>query len=195
MEPCARVGLVAHDDDHRHNELILLDTALSAHSEDCNRNGIPDECDVRRRELDCNRNDIPDECEPDALEDCDGDGTPNACESDCDGDDVPDAASGRTPINVQRISLNEEGLVLTHDPTPEPDDETDGLIAIEGDDRPLFVRGNTNGVGGIDITDAVYVLNSLFLGGPKPPSPHPDCGPWGNDTDPILGCWSFPDCQ
>ena len=33
--------------------------------------------------------------------------------------------------------------------------------------RP-FVRGDGNNDGGFDVTDAVFVLNSLFLGGPAP---------------------------
>ena len=31
--------------------------------------------------------------------------------------------------------------------------------------------------GRIDISDAVYLLAHLFLGGPGPPEPFPDCGP------------------
>ena len=33
----------------------------------------------------------------------------------------------------------------------------------------LFVRGDVDGVGNIDITDAVFLLNFLFQGGPTPP--------------------------
>lgn len=71
--------------------------------EDCNENGVPDDLDISgQTSQDCNSNQIPDECEPD----CDGDGTPNDCETfsdcddngilddcdpDCDNDGVPDA--------------------------------------------------------------------------------------------------------
>ncbi|HVP13234.1 MAG TPA: hypothetical protein VMV94_18825, partial [Phycisphaerae bacterium] len=69
---------------------------------DCNRNRIPDECDVRDCDgslwcQDCNDNGRPDVCDPD----CDGDGIPNACEiadcppddpscADCNGNWIPD---------------------------------------------------------------------------------------------------------
>ncbi len=47
--------------------------------------------------------------------------------------------------------------------------------------------------GRLEITDAIYILNYLFLGGPEPPPPFPDCGqvPSG---DP-LPCEAFPACQ
>jgi hypothetical protein len=42
------------------------------------------------------------------------------------------------------------------------------------------------------ITDAIYILNFLFLGGPAPLPPFPECG-----IDPTvdgLGCASFAAC-
>lgn len=33
----------------------------------------------------------------------------------------------------------------------------------------LFVRGDANAHGGVNITDAIYILNYLFRGGPSPP--------------------------
>jgi hypothetical protein len=50
--------------------------------QDCNRNGILDECDVA--EEDCNGNEVPDDCEDDA----DRDGVPDAC------DLCPDSSPG-----------------------------------------------------------------------------------------------------
>lgn len=70
-------------------------------SDDCNGNGIPDEC-----EPDCNGNDIPDACDLDwetgatcvgcqgpagTSDDCDANLIPDSCDSDCDGDTIPDA--------------------------------------------------------------------------------------------------------
>ena len=49
-------------------------------SEDCNTNGLPDECEVPPidpQAIDCNTNGIPDECDPDA----DGDAVPNVCDN------------------------------------------------------------------------------------------------------------------
>jgi len=59
---------------------------------DCNGNGEPDAEDIALgRSDDCDENAIPDECQ----QDCDGDGTADACEvlagaEDCDGDLKPD---------------------------------------------------------------------------------------------------------
>jgi len=54
---------------------------------DCNGNGIDDAQDIASgTSEDCDGDGVPDECQPD----CDGDGTPDACEADCDGDGVPD---------------------------------------------------------------------------------------------------------
>jgi hypothetical protein len=43
----------------------------------------------------------------------------------------------------------------------------DGTITVESVGG--FVRGNANGDAAVDISDAVYHLNYLFLGGPTPP--------------------------
>ena len=46
-------------------------------SDDCNGNGVPDECDLGSgSSLDCNFNDIPDECELD----CNFNGIPDDCD-------------------------------------------------------------------------------------------------------------------
>ncbi len=55
--------------------------------QDCNGNGENDFCDISSAVSDdCNENGVPDECEPD----CNGDGVPDSCESDCNGNGVPD---------------------------------------------------------------------------------------------------------
>ncbi len=55
---------------------------------DCNTNGVPDECDP-----DCNLNGSPDECDIDAgtSSDCDHNGVPDECEADFDGDGLIDS--------------------------------------------------------------------------------------------------------
>jgi hypothetical protein len=65
----------------------LIDIQMGT-SQDCNLNGVPDEC-----EQDCNDNDVPDECDITAGTslDCNGNGVPDECESDCNGNGVPDA--------------------------------------------------------------------------------------------------------
>ena len=57
-------------------------------------------------------------------------------------------------------------------PATPPENAAIKAIAIErrvtGGD-PEFRRGDSNADGGVNITDGIYVLNFLFLGGPKPP--------------------------
>ena len=64
---------------------------------DCNENGVPDDCDITTGGLqDCNANGIPDECEATSVTDCNGNGVPDACDitsgtsTDCDENGVPD---------------------------------------------------------------------------------------------------------
>jgi hypothetical protein len=55
---------------------------------------------------------------------------------------------------------------------------------------------NSNGDGCTDISDAVYLLGHLFLGGPAPVAPFPDCGPGLLPVDQTLGCQTPPEsCQ
>lgn len=61
---------------------------------DCNDNGLADECDIAQgTSEDCNGNSVPDECE---FTDCNDNGVLDECDildgtsNDCDGNDVPD---------------------------------------------------------------------------------------------------------
>ena len=50
----------------------------------------------------------------------------------------------------------------------------------EGGGYDVFVARfspDTNGHPGSDISDATYLLNHIFLGGPPPVAPYPGCGP------------------
>ncbi|MBI4585559.1 MAG: IPT/TIG domain-containing protein [Planctomycetes bacterium] len=47
----------------------------------------------------------------------------------------------------------------------------DGKVKITAPAAATFSRGDANGDGLLDISDAVYLLNALFLGGPAPPCP------------------------
>jgi len=40
----------------------------------------------------------------------------------------------------------------------------------------------------VDIADPVFLLNHLFLGGPKPVAPFPECGTSVFEADEELGC-------
>jgi hypothetical protein len=57
-----------------------------AHSEDCDGDGTPDDC-----ELDCNGNRVADDCDlAGGSRDCNADRVPDECEADCDQNGVPD---------------------------------------------------------------------------------------------------------
>jgi hypothetical protein len=80
------------------------------------------------------------------------------------------AAAGETIINLSRASLNEDGLVLTPEPQAAAGDPTDGRIVV----KPAvtgagYKRGDANADGQVNIADASYLLNWLFLGGPDLP--------------------------
>lgn len=87
------------------------------------------------------------------------------------------------------VDDNDDGLVDCDEPSCENargcgeicdngvDDDDDGLAdcadaECSGDPAcraQPFIRANADGVGGIDLTDAVFTLRSLFQGGPAPP--------------------------
>lgn len=52
---------------------------------------------------------------------------------------------------------------------------------------------DANDDGTVDISDPVYVLNFLFLGGAPPKSPYPHCG--RDDTDDKESCILFNTCS
>ena len=65
--------------------------------------------------------------------------------------------------------------------TPLGASDHDGLVLFidaggAGDGSTLFVRGDFDTDGALSITDAIALLNFLFLGREAPPAPFPDCG-------------------
>ena len=44
-----------------------------------------------------------------------------------------------------------------------------GFVAFPSDSRPGFIRSDANGDKSSDMSDALFSLNWLFLGGPEPP--------------------------
>ena len=80
------------------NLLVRAVPATDPPPNDCNSNGVPDECDIASgTSTDCNDNGVPDECEVpplgDTSLDCNGNLIPDECElaeHDCDGNGVPD---------------------------------------------------------------------------------------------------------
>ena len=78
-----------------------------------------------------------------------------------------EAESGDTVLNLESVSLNENGLELNPVPREDPNDETDGRLTIEAT-GPLFVRGDVDSSGSVELTDGVFLFNFLFIGGPGP---------------------------
>jgi len=79
------------------NENGIPDECEIGGLEDCNTNGVPDLCDIfDGTSQDCNANGVPDECEPGGAEDCNNNGVSDLCDiyvgtsDDTDGDGIPD---------------------------------------------------------------------------------------------------------
>ncbi|MCB9865506.1 MAG: M4 family metallopeptidase [Phycisphaerales bacterium] len=67
------------------------DLSLVERINDCNANGVPDDCDLAEgASLDCDANGVPDECDA-AIDDCNTNGIPDICEPDCDSNGTIDA--------------------------------------------------------------------------------------------------------
>ncbi len=47
----------------------------------------------------------------------------------------------------------------------------------------------------INVADAIYLLSYLFLSGPEPPAPFPDCGSITPNDPKYTGCQSYPACK
>jgi len=92
-EGAAFLYLGRHFVDCNDNGVDDADDIASGTSEDCNSNGIPDEC-----EKDCNSNGIPDDCDiaSGTSPDCNANGLPDECDlalgtsQDCNSNGVPD---------------------------------------------------------------------------------------------------------
>jgi ELWxxDGT repeat protein len=94
--------------------------------------------------------------------------------------------SGVLPLFV-RGDANTDGALSVSDPVATLAvlfaslEAPDCLDALDSDDN-----------GKVDLTDAVYELEYLFLGGPEPPGPFPDCGYDPSPDD--LSCEAPPRC-
>ena len=77
----------------------ILDECELTSETDCNANGVLDECELTS-DTDCNGNGVLDECEITTETDCNSNGVPDECETDCNGNGVPDdcdITSGTSP--------------------------------------------------------------------------------------------------
>ena len=57
---------------------------------------------------------------------------------------------------------------------------------------PVFLRGDPDGNGTVQLTDGIFLLNFLFLGGDSIPAPFPECG--GDPGEDPLGCEGYDHC-
>jgi hypothetical protein len=95
---------------------FLANRTVGATSSDCNRNALPDDCEIASgAEQDVNRNRVIDACEAD----CDRDGIPDSsaiatgASRDCDGNDVPDSCDIARGLQVD---ANANGVPDVCDP-------------------------------------------------------------------------------
>lgn len=91
--------------DCNENTVHDLEDIRLGNSDDCNTNGIPDDC-----ETDCNGNGVADECDLafGTSLDCDGNGVPSECEGDCDGNCMEDAGE---IVTDPELDCDENGVL------------------------------------------------------------------------------------
>jgi len=121
---------------------------LIGESEDCDADGMPDECLF----IDCNGNLIPDSCDIASgfSFDCNANGIPDECDEDCNDNGFPDDCD---IANGTSLDLNNNGI---------PDECIGGIV------------GDTNGDGQRNIADVVTLLSYLFSGGDLPAAENAD---------------------
>ncbi|MCZ6795095.1 MAG: hypothetical protein O7J95_15940 [Planctomycetota bacterium] len=75
------------------------------------------------------------------------------------------------PLSREWVGRNElASPPVEFDPLAPRDDDGDGAVdlLVVGSPGPFFRRGDSNNDDGVDLSDAVYTLGHLFLGGPAP---------------------------
>ena len=134
---------------------------------DCNDNGIPDIFEIDSGNgFDCNDNLILDSCEdnPELAVDIDKDGTPDICEPDCNENDLPDDFEILQAL-VEDCNENNipDSCEITNGDTP--DTNNNGIP--DNCEIGEQISGDCNQDGNINISDAICLFGSLFLGNPR----------------------------
>ncbi|MFT4541181.1 MAG: hypothetical protein ACI835_003642, partial [Planctomycetota bacterium] len=156
----------------------------SGTSQDCDSNGIPDECDPDcdndglpdACETDCNNNGTPDDCE--SITDCNNNGIPDECEADCDNDGTPDDCetdcnNNGTPDDCESITdCNNNGIP----DECEPDCDNDGT--------PDDCEADCNNNGTPDDCESITDCNNNGI----PDECEPDCDNDGTPDDCEVDC-------
>lgn len=103
---------------------------------DCNNNDVPDNQDIAdMTSNDCNFNGIPDECE----DDCDMDGIPDACEPDCNNNGIPDDCDKTPCDDCKSINRRVPGSLLLY---PEFDSRTGNVTVLTLTNTDCDFTGN-----------------------------------------------------
>ena len=177
------------------------DDVANGTSEDCDQDGVPDECGYSPGQPDCNQDGIPDICELDCdldgvldgcaiaanqVPDCNLNGIPDSCDfaagGDQDGNGVLDACDN---VPFWRGDCNSSGSL-------DLADAISSLYYLFGLSNPVTCVDScdVNDSGAVDIADTVFFLAAVFMAGLPPLAPFPNCGE--DPTADLLGCASFP---
>lgn len=152
-------------------------------SEDCNSNSVPDECDITTGSTpDCDLNGIPDQCDVASGLDCNANGILDACEisngiaEDCDLNGIPDlcdllAGADCNSNGVLDACDISGGFSEDCDGNQVPDSCDIAAGAVDDDSNGIpdncepqaFRRGDLNTDGTMDVSDAVFGLEFLFV--------------------------------
>jgi hypothetical protein len=157
----------------------LLGIAASAceQQQDCNTNGVPDECDVAAgTSEDCDSNGIPDECE--SFEDCNNNGIRDAC--DISAGTSADCQPNGTPDDCEVPPLGD--LDCNQNGTP---DDCDIAAGTSDDCQPNDVPDDCDIAGGTSED-----VNSNAL-----PDECEDCNGNGVPDDVDIAAGTSADCQ
>jgi hypothetical protein len=162
--------------------VVDLTLVLQCRSADCNRDGIPDECQLEGN--DCNGNGVPDECDmdcngnntPDVCDivqgtsaDCQPNGVPDECEPDSDGDTTVDDCDA-CPFDPDKTDPGACGCGV-------PDDDSDGDATPDCNDACPFEPALTSpDEPGAEVSCEDLVDNDC------------DGATDGDDDDCVLGC-------
>ena len=130
---------------------------------DCDGNGLPDDCDVASGAADCNGDTIPDSCQlASETLDCNNNQVLDACELiDCNGNgihDECDIASGTSDDCNSNTAPDECDIASGSSSDANGNNTPD---ECEGRQRP----GDLNADGGVDVSDAITLFQILFADG------------------------------
>ncbi|MDG1454588.1 MAG: hypothetical protein P8R38_00115, partial [Planctomycetota bacterium] len=114
-------------------------------------------CDVDQTGgADCDLNGQDDSCETDT----DSDGTIDACDDDIDGDGILNECD---LDQTGGADCNENGVDDSCDIIAgEADEDSNGIPDVC--EESLFIRGDANDDGGVDLADGIQILSFLFAG-------------------------------